>query len=340
MKLIKSIISVVLLIVVTICCYGCNCDNTVKDQSKKQIKSVTIFDTDVGTDDAFAIMLLSQMNVPVDYIVATQGNADAKQVVKNAIILKTYLKMDNVTIVSGMPANVVNQGEKDTFHGKDGLANISEKMEKDLNLTNDQFTNFITFDELSKNLKTADEITYVSVGPVTNLAAMLKDRVLQSKIKRIYLMGGGIQEFNCDHNTEFNFSKNPQAVKEVLSSGLDITLFPLDLTNHHVISDEQITELKELDVFPEYIIFLEHNKKMNLKYNEIPDVVLHDCMPVLYMANQNDFILEDMKLISDSYGSISKNDNGSCIHVATKAKNGLLMDSIEMIFKKKSIEKN
>ena len=47
---------------------------------------------------------------------------------------------------------------------------------------------------------------------------------------------------------------------------------------------------------------------MNLKYNEIPDVVLHDCMPVLYMANQNDFILEDMKLISDSYGSISKND--------------------------------
>lgn len=298
----------------------------------EQIKSVTIFDTDLGTDDAIAVMMIAQMDVPVDYLVATHGNASADQAVINAIILKKYFHMDDITVVAGLSPAVEDNGEKNTFHGNDGLANISEDMTANLKLGDPEFSDYITFEALCENLADVDEILYIAVGPTTNLASLIQDESLYGKIKNVYLMGGGINEFNCSHNTEFNFSKNPQAVSEVLSSGLDITLFPLDLTNHQTVDETQIRDLVEYDAFPECITFLEFNLNANDEYNQIPEAVMHDSMPVLYDANKNDFTVVDKRIVSDEYGAVFESDEGYTVHIATGAKDGLLIDTLNRVF--------
>lgn len=295
-------------------------------------KHVTVFDTDVGTDDAFAVMMLSQMHLPVDYLVATHGNARAEQAVKNAVLLKKYFGSD-VTVVAGLPPEEEGNGENDTFHGADGLAGIAAQMAAELGLGERDFTDHISFDEMREALADADEITYIAVGPVTNLAALVGDDELRGKLSKIYLMGGGLAEFNCSHDTEFNFSKNPQAVATVLSSGTDITLFPLDLTNRQTVDEEEIRALAAYGTFSPFITFLEHNRQANIEYNDLPVAILHDCMPVLYALLPGDFTVVEKKLVSDEYGATRESENGRTIHVATQVTDGLLMDTLEKLFR-------
>ena len=307
-----------------------SCDRT---GEKESVKKLFVFDTDVGTDDAVAIMLLAKKEgILPDYIVATHGNASAEQSVKNAIILTHYLECTQATVVAGMKPEIEDNGEKNTFHGKDGLANISEKTAEKCNLKESDYNDYMQFDDFCNELLKAEEITYIAVGPVTNLAYLVKNDDIRSKIKTVYLMGGGIKEFNCSHNTEFNFSKNPEAVREVLNSGLDITLFPLDLTNSQYLNEKEIDALESFGNYEEYITFLRFCLNSNVEYNGTKEAVLHDCMPVLYYANPEKYTISSMKLVSDEYGALRESDDGINIKVATKVEDGFLKSELTDIF--------
>ncbi len=298
----------------------------------KRGKSILILDTDVGTDDAAAILLLAEKELDPDYLITTPGNAQADQAVKNANILKAYCGMKKTAIVAGLDLAKDASAEKNTFHGNDGLANIASDMAEALKLDEKALTAHITFDEMCEALEKADEITYIATGPVTNLAAISENEAIRGKIKCVYLMGGGLEEFNCSHDTEFNFSKNPEAVGKVLSSGLPITLFPLDLTNHQRVDGDQIDTLEKTGKFPEYITFLRFNLGANTEYNDIPAAVLHDCMPVLYAAESDAFTVEEKKLTSDEFGAVRESDEGNPIRVAVSVKEDLLLNTLKEIF--------
>ena len=147
-------------------------------------------------------------------------------------------------------------------------------------------------------------------------------------------MGGGINEFNCSHDTEFNFSKDPKSVQKILSSGLDITLFPLDLTNHQRLTTEKIDALEKTRVFPEYITFFRHNLQANMDYNNIPAAVLHDTMPVLYFIRPEAFQIEDMTIKTDPFGATKIDKDGTLIHVAQGVDASLLESSLSKLFSK------
>lgn len=121
----------------------------------------------------------------------------------------------------------VNAEEKNTFHGNDGLANIRAELIGSLSLAKQETDGYLTFDRLVEAAFDFDEILYIAVGPTTNLANLIEHDEIKSKISKVYIMGGGIKEFNCSNDTEFNFSKDPKSVKKILESGLDVTLFPL-----------------------------------------------------------------------------------------------------------------
>ncbi|HBL40186.1 MAG TPA: hypothetical protein DDY98_00880 [Ruminococcaceae bacterium] len=297
-------------------------------------KHITILDTDLGTDDACALFLLKNLPIKPDYIVASFGNTTLEGACRNAVILRKYLGLE-AEIVKGLePSNGSRQpnGEKNTFHGADGLANCSEKMIKKLKINQDELQNILPFGELCDRLSEYDSVTYITIGTLRNFAALLHDKEFCRKLRGAYIMGGGIREFNCSHNTEFNFSKDPESVKTVLTCGLNITLFPLDVTNRQVLTAEQIDELEAIGTYPEYISFLRHNRKANIEYNHISAAVLHDTLPILYLSHPELFKLEEMRIASNEYACIFPSANGEAVHICTEMKDGKLFEFMKSAF--------
>lgn len=302
-------------------------------------KHITVLDTDVGTDDAVAILLSKYLSVNLDYIVTSFGNTAYDGVCKNAVVLKNYLGLNSQVVKGVPPENTDNLPleEKNTFHGIDGLAGCTEEMIKKLKLTEKDFEEVISLNEFSEKLYEADSVTYIVIGALSNLSQLIDDENLRKKLSGVYVMGGGLNEFNCEHQTEFNFSKYPDGVKKLLNSGLNVTLFPLDVTNHQYLTCEDIDELEKTGVYPEYIKFLRCNIKSNIEYNQINGAVLHDTLPILYLSDPDNFTLEDMRITSDEYGRTMVFPTGEAVHICTGINDGIFRNEI---FKAFSIRDN
>ncbi len=298
-------------------------------------RTALVLDTDLGTDDATAILLMKEMGIVPDYMIATPGNASPEGAVRNAAILKKYLNLSS-QVVSG--TSFSGSDEEGDFHGPDGLAGISSELMEKLELTDQEVNSYISLDDFSKEICGYDSVYYICTGPLSNLSILLDDPEVDQRLTKIYLMGGGISEFNTSHDTEFNFSKNPEADQKVLSAGHDLYLFTLDLTNHQRISYDQVDELEKTGNLPEYITFLRYNHVSNLKYDEIDATVLHDTMPALFYKEPEEFQTIPMRVSVDQYGHLDQDEkNGSPITYVKSVKENLLYESLEKAFEDREI---
>src|SRR5439155_9401982 len=78
------------------------------------------------------------------------------------------------------------------------------------------------------------ELTIIALGPLTNVARLLKDHPeAAKKLKRIVLMGGSIAvgyEGKDEPEPEWNIEADVPAAKAVFASGVPLTIIPLDAT--------------------------------------------------------------------------------------------------------------
>ncbi|KAG5652481.1 hypothetical protein H0H81_004889 [Sphagnurus paluster] len=138
------------------------------------------------------------------------------------------------------------------FHGRDGLGEITER-HPDLNLSHSlrdhsqlNITDKCGVDVALDLLRAhpARSITYIVLGPMTNLARMMRKDgdLVRDKIGRIICMGGNLDvPGNTSAVAEFNFFADPYAVKDLIvpsnpSAGLPLDRFllvPLDITTPH-----------------------------------------------------------------------------------------------------------
>ena len=299
------------------------------------INKVTILDCDPGTDDAMSLFLLKELYKEPNYIISTFGNMPEEYTFKNAVILKHLFKMSSDIYrgeEKGIEGTIPTCGD---FHGTDGLADLAENLISELNLSSEEFKKEDkSYIELLKILEDVDEIEYVVTGPLTTLSKIIEKDKIKEKISRVLIMGGGIKEFNKEHETEYNFSGDPIAVKKVLESGLNIYLFPLDLTHKEVISSTKINELKSLNRKPIIIQVLECNARSNKKYDNLDGAVLHDTLPILFLFNEDRFKVQDIKVNSDEWGHIEVADNGNKIKVVVELEKDFLFNEIKRGFLK------
>jgi len=229
-----------------------------------------IIDTDPGVDDTIAILLaLASPELEILAIIVSFGNTDVESSHLN--ILKTYQALtahfaqnpshrDRFPNFSPVVKTILARGsggplEGDLhsaryFHGRDGLGGITER-HPDLDVKSkelpedhqlvmaDESGVDIALDFIRKNPSRA--ITYISLGPLTNLAHMMRQdgNLVRDRIGRIICMGGALDvPGNTSPMAEFNFFADPFAVKELLASdrGLPFDRFimlPLDITTPH-----------------------------------------------------------------------------------------------------------
>jgi len=201
-----------------------------------------IIDTDPGVDDAMAIFLaLRSPELKVEAITAVSGNVPLAFTLPNALRLVEIAGHPEVPVAGGAAFPLVRRLVTAAYvHGNNGLGGV-EFPEAKIKAVPETAT------ELIRRIVRANpgEITIAAVGPLTNIATVLKsDPTIAPLIKSVVIMGGSLSGGNITPAAEFNFYVDPEAARIVFDSGVPLTMVGLDVTNKVIIREEQVRALE------------------------------------------------------------------------------------------------
>ena len=206
------------------------------------MKNKYFIDTDTASDDAVALLMaLEWHDVEVLGISVVSGNMSVKQGSINARYTVELCKKD-VPVYVGADAPLVKKREHaDWFHGPDGMGNMNYPAPK-LQETNEDFIEVLN-NHINQH---PDEITLVTLGPLTNVANFIKkypDSFL--KLKNIVIMGGASNTVgNVTPAAEYNIWCDPEAADIVFKSKHhDITMVGWELCRGEANLTEEEMEL-------------------------------------------------------------------------------------------------
>ncbi|MFD5853489.1 nucleoside hydrolase [Cytobacillus pseudoceanisediminis] len=193
---------------------------------------------DIGIDDTIAL-IYAYLNKDIDLVgvVADYGNVSREYAVSNVHYLFKLLNFQtDIPIIGG--AEVPMTAEEPTFypeiHGEYGLGPIIPGIYEGI------IENFFEIVKLIE--KYEDELIIVNIGRLTSLATMfILFKTLMSKVKAYYIMGGAFWvPGNVTAVSEANFHADPIAVKIVLTYASNLTIIPLNVTDHAIVTPEMV----------------------------------------------------------------------------------------------------
>lgn len=201
-----------------------------------------ILDTDPGVDDAMAMFLaLRSPELHVEAVTPVCGNVPLSLTLPNALRLVEIAGRTDIPVAAGAATPLVRRLVTAKYaHGNNGLGGVDFPDPK-LKPVSETAT------ELIRRIVRANsgEISIVAVGPLTNVATVLKsDPTIAPLIKSIVIMGGSLSGGNITPAAEFNFYVDPEAARIVFDSGVSLTMVGLDVTNKVIIRDEQVRALE------------------------------------------------------------------------------------------------
>jgi len=206
------------------------------------MKNKYFIDTDTASDDAVAILMaLEWEDVEVLGISIVSGNMSVEQGSINARYTVELCKK-NVPVYVGADKPLIKKREHaDWFHGPDGMGNMNYP-QPELQETNQDFIEVLN----NHIIKNPDEITLVTLGPLTNIANFIKkypDSFL--KLKNIVIMGGASNTVgNVTPAAEYNIWCDPEAADIVFKSKHhDISMVGWELCRGEANLTEQEMEL-------------------------------------------------------------------------------------------------
>ena len=206
-----------------------------------------IIDTDPGQDDAIALLLaLASPELEVLGVTAVAGNVPLSLTESNARKVCELAGRPDINVFAGCSRPMVRAlVTAEEVHGKTGLDG------PDLPVPTMPLQPRHAVDWIVDTLMAAGDgsITLCPVGPLTNIAmAMVKEPRILPKIDEIVLMGGAYFESgNTTPHAEFNIYVDPHAAHVVFTSGVKLTMHPLDVTHKALMSSAWIETLRALD---------------------------------------------------------------------------------------------
>jgi inosine-uridine nucleoside N-ribohydrolase len=137
--------------------------------------------------------------------------------------------------------------------------------------------------------KTPGEVTLVEIGPMTNIAILLRLRPdLETKIRRLVFMGGGVHvnAVSTDKRAaEFNFWFDPEAAQIVLRSAIpEKVMLGLDLCEHAKLDKEHFDQI----VAAKTPVTELYRRDLEKRFQKDPGAHLGiwDCLAAAYVMDQ------------------------------------------------------
>lgn len=233
-------------------------------------------DVDTGTDDAISLLcsLLSQDKVEILSVSTVAGNVPLEYTSKNTLNLLRSMG-SNIVVAKGAEKPLKRELECTVCHGKTGLGCI------ELESFNEDFYKKNAVDTIYESAcLSKGELIFLGTGPETNLAmALVKYPDLKDKIKEIYVMGGALKGGNTTLASEFNAYVDPEAFKEVIHSGIPLTMIGLDVTLKTAIPNWFLEEMRKIN--NKYAILATDIMDASLKINKeygYDEANIHDAL--------------------------------------------------------------
>ena len=261
------------------------------------------FDTDLGVDDAVALLVLLRLpQLELKGISAVAGNAELHHTFENA---------RNVCHLAGTSIPVYPGAERPMFvplhtaplvHGKNGVGEV------ELPSSPAAVETKPAWDALYEAAEAAGgELEVLAVGPLTNLAIALgKYPRLKTLLKRILIMGGAAKGGNVTPAAEFNIYGDPHAAQAVFRSGVPLVMCGLDVTMEAYLTPEEVDEIGEHGT--PVCRFVRESNQLALNFFERvggPGLCCHDTCPVLFLACPELFSGEPAGVYVETRGTLT-----------------------------------
>ncbi len=203
-----------------------------------------LIDTDTGVDDGMGL-LYAMLSPELDIVGVTTsfGNVDVERVTRNTAVCMERLGSE-APLAKGADRALI--GELPTFnphiHGDDGFGNA--------NLADPTFRNLVRISAAELTLRLIDEhpgeVTYIGLGPLTNLAlAVLLDPTLPQRLRRVVWMGGAAAHHgNVSPVAEADALHDPESVALVIDQDWEFVQVGLDVTDDTVFGQEHLDAVR------------------------------------------------------------------------------------------------
>lgn len=179
-----------------------------------------LLDTDIGSDidDAFAIaLILHSPELDLRAVTTASGDTDAR-----ARLAAKMLWVDgrrNIPVAAGVPGKKLDIPQAPWGDGFTSPSLLKEPAVELMKSTID---------------REPGKIVIIAIGPLTNVAALLRQYPAEKKkIREIVLMGGSIARGyypKSGPTSEYNIAADTPASQTVFTSGVPILMAPLDVT--------------------------------------------------------------------------------------------------------------
>jgi purine nucleosidase len=197
-----------------------------------------ILDCDPGVDDAVALLLAfaAPDAVKVEAITTVIGNVMLDRTTANALRIRDLAGRGDIPVYAGCPRPIMAPIERrQSVHGGDGLGDIG--LPAPVSAAEAEHAVDTIIQLVRDN---PGEITLCPIGPMTNIAlALIKAPDIAPLIPEIVFMGGSaFRPGNSTPTAEFNFMIDPHAAQIMLTAGIPLTMFGLDVTAQALITPD------------------------------------------------------------------------------------------------------
>lgn len=200
-----------------------------------------IIDCDPGIDDivAISLALANEDKFNILGITTVAGNQTIEKVTLNTLKVLSYYKRNIKTAMGQKRPLIREKSAVSNVHGKNGMGDC-HLPEPSLKLYSDNAVTFLKDTILSQE----EKVTLVPIGPLTNIALLLKVfPEVKENIELISIMGGSTIAGNRTPYAEFNVWADPEAARIVFDSRLPIVMSGLTVTHSTGLYKEDVEKL-------------------------------------------------------------------------------------------------
>nr|XP_022335561.1 inosine-uridine preferring nucleoside hydrolase-like isoform X3 [Crassostrea virginica]XP_022335562.1 inosine-uridine preferring nucleoside hydrolase-like isoform X3 [Crassostrea virginica]XP_022335563.1 inosine-uridine preferring nucleoside hydrolase-like isoform X3 [Crassostrea virginica] len=311
-------------------------------------KTKLIIDCDAGIDDMQAIMLaLSRQEAEVLAITCVNGNTNVDNVCRNVLRVLSVCNRMDIPVYKGCTKALVDHGKNaEFFHGRDGLSDLDDHPEVDLDSIQTEHASCAINRIVNES---QGDITLIGIGPLTNIAVAIRlNPDLGKRLKKCVIMGGNTEgQGNIEDGSaaEFNFHCDPEAAYMVLHElSCPIIAFSWEaVLKHHYSWDwlRKILEIKTTKaIFHSYVL-----RTLLDKHNEwrLPGFML--CDPTAVAIALHETIVtksRDVFATVELHGRLSRgqmisnNRHKPNVTLAQEIDTDIMMKLISNVFKEES----
>jgi pyrimidine-specific ribonucleoside hydrolase len=201
-----------------------------------------IIDCDTGVDDALALLFaVRHPGIDLRAVTCVAGNTDVDGVVRNTLTVLEQAGAGDIPVARGAERPLIEPVRTaQHVHGLDGMGDLGLPAPTRVALDVDAVT--LLRREI---LASPTPVTLVPTAPLTNIALLLRTHPeVVRNIERIVFMGGAVATGNATPVAEFNVWHDPEAAAVLLTAGVPITMYGLDVFERVIVPTADVQRLR------------------------------------------------------------------------------------------------